>query len=199
MKSVLVAIWVILFVVIVAGIYYYSTYNTLLKADKGIEKKWETLNSYLEKKADVIINIKGFMMKMNEDNSTQDFGFVDDAVKRIAEAKTKKEKMEAARVLEDATSKMLSFIEKYPQLKANDNFTKMIDKLEEIDKDLKDAIKEYNELISKYNKRLSKFPLSVIAPKMGFKPKEMFKIDASQKKIDKDSTSIWFELCVRLS
>ncbi|WP_022670267.1 LemA family protein [Hippea alviniae] len=200
MKSVLAVIWVILFIVIMVGLYYYSTYNNLSKTNADIEKKWETLNLYLNDKAEILMKIKDFMVNANSDNNTQDFSFLDSAVKVLKSAKTKQEKIKAADELEKAASKLLSMVENYPQLKVNDKFTQMLTKLENIDNKIEKAKAEYNSLVKDFNKRLNKFPLNLIASKMGFKVKKLFSFKSATKEKQRRNLTLWeIEKCAKFS
>jgi LemA protein len=73
-------------------------------------------------------------------------------------------------------------VEKYPDLKANQNFLELQSQLEGTENRIAVERKRFNDTVQEYNTYLRKFPQSLIAGMMGFEKKGYFESDAAAKK-----------------
>ncbi len=92
-------------------------------------------------------------------------------------AKTQDEKMEAAKGMDSAISRLLMVSENYPQLKSNENFLALQSQLEGTENRIAVERMRYNENVRDYNTRLKKMPGSIIAGMYGFEPKLYFEAE----------------------
>ena len=73
-----------------------------------------------------------------------------------------------------ALSRLLVTVEKYPDLKANENFKELQAQLEGTENRISVARRDYNEAARKYNTTLRSFPKNILAGMFGFEKKAYF-------------------------
>ena len=84
--------------------------------------------------------------------------------------------------LSSALSRLLVTIERYPELKANQNFLKLQDELTSTENTIQTARTRYNEAIKPYNNHVKKFPNSILAGLFNFEGKPYFDAEAGAEK-----------------
>jgi LemA protein len=80
---------------------------------------------------------------------------------------------------------LLVVVENYPDLKANQQFTQLMDELAGTENRISVARKDYNDQVAVYNKKIKSFPGALIAGITGFDEKEYFKADPSAQEAPK--------------
>ncbi len=178
-----IAIVVILGLGIVV-IYGVSSYNSLISAEEDVDNKFSQIDNQLKRRADLIPNlvetVKGYAKHEQEaiDSVTQ-------ARAQLAGAKTPEDKADANQQLSGALNRLLVVVEKYPDLKANENFRSLMDSLEGTENRLAVARKDYNDEVAKYNKSVKRFPKSMLAGTFGFEKKPYFEVTNEEKEAPK--------------
>jgi len=74
---------------------------------------------------------------------------------------------------------LLALSEKYPDLKANDQYLRLTSELVNTEDRIQAARRFYNANVRDYNTRIEVFPSSLIAGAFGFKPEEFFEVEDS--------------------
>jgi LemA protein len=95
---------------------------------------------------------------------------------------TLKQFQEAQGGLTSALSKLLVTVEKYPDLKANQNFLELQSQLEGTENRIKVARDEFNESVKTYNVKVKKFPNNLFAGIFGFRSRPYFEAEAGSDK-----------------
>ncbi|AEA33735.1 LemA family protein [Hippea maritima] len=181
MKGVLGVIVFLLFLVIAAGMYYYSTYNKLIKLKESVDAAWSDVDVQLKRRADLIPNLVN-TVKGYAQHEKEIFEYVAKARANLLNAKTPRDEIRASNQLEGAIGRLLLIVEKYPELKANEEFTRLMDNLEGTENRIAVARKRYNDAVRVYNTTIKSFPKSIIASKMGFKPAVYFRVENPKEK-----------------
>ena len=83
--------------------------------------------------------------------------------------------------LSDDINKLMALAEAYPELKANENYLDLSNKLTEIEEDIANSRKYYNGSVRIYNNKVEMFPSNIIAKIFGFKSEKMFGISEDEK------------------
>ena len=78
-----------------------------------------------------------------------------------------------------ALGRLLVTMEKYPDLKANQNFLKLQGELTEIENKISFARQFYNDAVQKYNVYVKRFPSNIVASMFKFKEEKFFEVDNS--------------------
>jgi LemA protein len=85
---------------------------------------------------------------------------------------------QAARGLEAVLSRLLLVVERYPELKSNQNFLRLQDQLEGTENRISVERRRYNLAVKEYNVAIRRFPTNLLASMFGFTRMELFEADA---------------------
>lgn len=169
-------------IIAIAVMWCVSGYNRLVSMDEGVQNKWADVETQYQRRADLIPNlvntVKGYAAHEKET--------LESVVKARSEATSVKidpsnmtaEQMaqyqNAQNGVTSALSKLLLVVEKYPDLKANQNFQELQSQLEGTENRIAVARRDYNAVAKEYNTAVRKFPKNILAGMFGFEKKEYF-------------------------
>ena len=152
---------------------FISVNNNLITLEENIESQMANIDSKLQRRNDLIPNVvsavKGAMKQ-----ETEVFTAIADARSKMAGAKTDNEKFEASNELSSAISRLLVVKESYPELKSNEQVSKLITELEGSENRISVERDKYNSAVKDYNTAIIKFPNSLVANIAGHDKKEYF-------------------------
>lgn len=166
----------VVLVVVVAVAISASSYNNLVRANENINGLWAEVENQLQRRYDLIPRlvetVKGYASHERE------------VFSNIAEARAKlasgglapEERVEAANQMESALARLLVVVERYPDLKANENFRALMDELTGTESRLAVARMRFNEATRAYNTSVKSFPTMIFARVFGFKERAYFEI-----------------------
>jgi LemA protein len=180
-KTALITVAIVL--VLVLGFYAYitGTYNSLVSLNQEVKAAWAQVENQLQRRMDLIPNyveaVKGYAKHEREV-----FIEVTKARSQVAGAATPSQKIEGNNQLTAALSRLLLVVERYPDLKANQNFIRLQDELAGTENRIAVERMRYNEAVEKYNKLVLRFPSSIIARMSGFTEAPYFKAPEEAKK-----------------
>ena len=161
-----------------------GTYNTLVRLDEGIKGAWAQVENQLQRRYDLIPNyvetVKGYARHEKEV-----FLRVTEARSKVGSATNIKEKIGANNELSSALSRLLFVVERYPDLKANQNFIRLQDELAGTENRISVERRRYNESVKTYNVKIRSFPTNILAGMFGFTKAEFFKVAAIAKEVPK--------------
>ncbi|MEP2023014.1 MAG: LemA family protein [Reichenbachiella sp.] len=177
---------IILGVVAVALIWAYSSftgkYNNMVAMDEGVTAQWANVETQYQRRADLIPNlvstVKGYAAHEKETleavvqarakatSTTIDAGNLN--------AASMQQFQEAQSGLSSALSRLLVTVEKYPDLKANQNFLELQAQLEGTENRIAVERRRFNESVQGYNTYIRKFPNTIFAGWFGFEKKTAF-------------------------
>ena len=173
MRRLLITFGILILVVIIIGGWLKGTYNGLVSADEGVKASWAQVENQLQRRMDLIPNlvetVKGYATHERET-----FQAVTEARAKVAGAGTIPQKIEANQDLGSALSRLLVVLERYPDLKANQNFLRLQDELAGTENRIAVERRRYNETVRDYNVRLRSFPTVLLAGPFGFEKAELF-------------------------
>ncbi len=171
-------IWVILGVVILAAIYYVTTYNGFIRLQNMIEEAFSTMDVYLVKRAELIPNlvntVKGYAKHESET--------LEKVILARNAATSNAEKMAADNQLTDAIKSVFALAESYPELKSNSNFMLLQQQLTDIENDIAKSRKYYNGIVRQYNTKIQTFPSSFIAQSKNFVRQPLFEVSDDRQR-----------------
>ncbi len=177
MKKGLGTIIGILVVLALVFVPLFGSYNGFVNAEENVEQQYSQIENQLQRRADLIPNlvntVKGYAK--HEENV---LGDIADARSRLIGAKTVQEQADADASLSNAISRLLVISENYPELKADKQFTQLMDELAGTENRIAVARKDYNDQVTIYNKKVRQFPGRIVASVFGFEKKEYFKAQA---------------------
>lgn len=156
-------------------------YNSLVSAEENVNQSWAQIDNQLQRRADLIPNlvntVKGY--SIHEKEVLTDIA---NARAQLAGAKTPAEQANADASLSNALSRLLVVVENYPTLKADRQFTQLMDELAGTENRIAVARQDYNTQVAAFNKDIKRFPGSMIAGIGGFEAKEYFKAEPGAAK-----------------
>jgi LemA protein len=174
-------------VVVILLIFFLSikgTYNSLVRLDEGIKGAWAQVENQLQRRYDLIPNyvetVKGYA-KFEKEVLLK----VTEARARVGGAGSVKEKIDANNELSSALSRLLVVVERYPDLKANQNFIRLQDELAGTENRIAVERRRYNEAVREYNVKIRSFPTNILAGIFGFTRAEFFEAPAEAKEAPK--------------
>jgi LemA protein len=148
-------------------------YNALVSDNEAVENSWGEVQVQLQRRNDLIPNlvetVKGFARQEQEVLVR-----VTEARSRVAGARTPEETIAASNQLSSALSRLLVVVERYPELKSNENFLRLQDELAGTENRLAVSRMRYNEAVQRYNTRVKRLPTVIVAKITGFNPRPYF-------------------------
>lgn len=173
-------LWIILAVIILIIIYAFILYNNFISLDNKVKEAFSTMDVYLKKRWDLIPNlvetVKGYA-KYEEETLTK----VTKLRNTVYNKMTNDEKIINNEELSSDVSKIMALKEAYPELKANENFIDLSNKLTKIEDDIANARKYYNGTVRIYNNKVQMFPNNIFAKIFNYKTKRMFEASLEDK------------------
>lgn len=190
-------LWITLAIIAVLLIGGFSwgkgTYNTLVTEDESVKTAWSQVENQYQRRMDLIPNlvntVKGYATHERETLE----GVVSaraEATKTTIDPSNLNEesikKFQAAQgELSSALSRLMMVLERYPDLKANQNFMELQAQLEGTENRISVERKRFNEVAQSYNTKVRSFPTNVLAGMFGFPPKAYFSAEAGAEKAPK--------------
>jgi LemA protein len=175
---------IILFIAIVAGLALMGTYNRLVKLQQGVDAQWAQVQNVYQRRADLIPNLVNTVQgAANFEKSTlteitnarASVGRVQlDPNKAPTDAAQLEQFQAAQGQLSNALSRLLVVSERYPELRANQNFLGLQAQLEGTENRISVERNKFNEAVQSYNTAVMTFPTKLFAGMFGFSPRPFF-------------------------
>ena len=160
------------------------SYNRFVSEEEAVKTQWAQVESQLQRRNDLIPNLvettKGFAQ--HEESVFKDIA---DARSQLLSAKSPEETISAANRQTSALGRLLAVVENYPQLKANEQFNRLMDELAGTENRLAVARQRYNEAVQQYNTSRRQFPANITAKMFSFKDYPFFEAPADAKQAPK--------------
>ena len=175
---------VTLIVVIVIGIVLVigtgiGIYNSIVTLRNRVDNSWHQIDVQLRKRYDLIPNlvetVKGYAAHEKETLEK-----VISARKMGIEAATVKDQAQAENVLTDTLKSLFALSERYPNLKADAHFARLMEQLNGIESNIAYARQFYNDTVMKFNTRIQTFPGNIFARMFSFTGKDYFEIEEEE-------------------
>jgi LemA protein len=176
MKKGLVVVGIIIAAIVLVGVMLMSSYNNFVTLEENVDQSYAQIENQLQRRLDLIPNLVN-TVKGYASHEKEVIASISDARARLAGAKTVEEEATANAELTSALSRLLVVVENYPNLKADQQFTQLMDELSGTENRISVARKDYNDQVAVYNKKVKQFPGAIIAGITGFDEKEYFTAD----------------------
>lgn len=186
MKKTLIIVGVILLLVI----YVASSYNGLVAKNEDAKTSWSNVESSYQRRNDLI----GNLVKTVQGAADFEKGTLTEVI--VARAKATAVTIDPTNITPDqlaqfqkvqdglkgSLSKLLVSVERYPDLKANQNFLELQSQLEGTENRINVARDRFNETVNVYNKATKTFPSVIVAKMFGFDEMARFKAEEGAEK-----------------
>lgn len=160
-------------IVVVIALAIIGTYNSLVRANEGVNAAWAQVENQYQRRFDLIPNLVESVKGILKQEQTV-FGELAQARTQYAGAKSTDEKVAAANQLESGLARLLVIVENYPQLKSSENIQTLMAQLEGTENRVSVERGRFNELVKTYNIKVKTFPTNLVAGWFGFGPRTLF-------------------------
>jgi len=184
-KGTIITIVVIVVLGLIGYNFFAGSYNKMVEQREGINRQWAQVETQYQRRADLIPNLVNTVKGYAE--------FEQQTLTQVIEARAKATSVnidasnlntqsmaqfqEAQGELNSALSRLLVTVERYPDLKANQNFLELQAQLEGTENRIQVARDRYNETARTYNTFIKQFPKNMLAGMYGFEDYPYFTAD----------------------
>lgn len=174
------ATWILVGVLVVLGLFLWFTYNALVTLKVRVDEAWSDITVQLKRRADLIPNLVS-TVKGYAKHEKGVFEEVTKARTEVMNAKTPKDAAKADNMLEEALKSIFAVAEAYPDLKASTNFSELQAELVDTEDKIQAARRFYNSGVRDLNIKIQQFPTNLFAGMLGFKSREFFDVEESER------------------
>ncbi len=173
----------LVFILVVAALVFYtvSIYNSLVRLRNDIDKAWANIDILLKERHDelpkLIATCKGYMQY-----EQKTFEAVTEARSAYQKATTVPEKAQADNMVTGALKSLFAVAENYPDLKANNNFMQLQQRITEHEERIADRREFFNDSVNVYNIRIQQVPDVFLARMMHLDPRDLFRAADEDRK-----------------
>lgn len=183
---------ILLFAAFVIGLFLMGRYNSLVKLQTNVDQKWAQVQNVYQRRADLIPNLvntvsgaanfeKSTIVEVT--NARASVGQVKIDPNKAPTDPAQLEQFQAAQgQLSNALSRLLVVVERYPELKANQNFLTLQAQLEGTENRISVERGNFNEAVQEYNVAVRTFPTNLVAGFFGFAQKPFFSAQPGAEK-----------------
>jgi len=189
-KALLITLGVIVLIVLFGALVFGGVYNNLVTKEEGVTSAWAQVENVYQRRLDLVPNlvatVKGYAAHEKETlqnvvNARAKIGQMNVSPSVINDPGQLAKFQEAQTQMTSALSRLLVVVEKYPDLKASQNFLALQTQLEGTENRITVERKRFNEAAQDFNAFRRRFPNVVVAGIMGFKNKAYFQADQDAK------------------
>lgn len=174
----------LLLALIIFGGYFVSVRNKVVTLDEQVNQTWAQVQSQYQRRFDLIPNlVRTVQGAANFEKSTLEA--VVNARARVGQVQLPSnaptdpaalQQFEAAQQgLTNALSRLLVVVERYPELKSNQNFLELQSQLEGTENRIAVERHRFNQSVQQFNTAIRRFPANLVARLSGFTPRPYFK------------------------
>lgn len=173
----------LLFVLI---LFFGIKYNGLVKKEENVKKAWAQVETVYQRRADLIPNLVN-TVKGVADYEQETLTAVTNARASANSVKVDPEHLnqesfdafnKAQTNLSSSLGRLMVVMERYPELKATQNFSELQQQLEGTENRISVERHKYNEVVNEYNSTRKRFPTNIVAGMFGFEEMPYYKADA---------------------
>ena len=157
-------------------------YNQMVAMKEGLDAAWAQVENQLQRRNDLIPNL----VEVTRGYATHErevFERIADARAKLIAGGSRDERIAAANEMTGALGRLLALAERYPDLKANEQFARLSDELAGTENRIAVERMRYNDKVREYNAYIKSFPAVVYAGPFGFKPERYFEAPEEAKKV----------------
>jgi len=172
-----------LVVLVVIAAYAVMVYNGLVNVKHGVSKAWANIDVLLKQRHDEIPKLVEVCKQYRQ--------FEQETLERVIRARNMvqaaREKQDVGALgsaeagLRSSLGNLFAIAEAYPELKTNENFMQLQNRITQLENGIADRRELYNEAVNINNVRIEQFPDVVIAGMFNFPPAKLLEFDAVEK------------------
>ena len=176
-------------VIVLLAIWGISKYNGLVTIDQNVKNKWSQVENQYQRRSDLIPNLVN-VVKGYASHERETLESVISARSKATSTTINANDMDEAALqrfqqsqdaLSSALSRLMVVVEKYPDLKANEQFRDLSSQLEGTENRIATARRDFNDAAQDYNTKRNKFPTVIVAGLAGFRERPYFTAQAGSE------------------
>jgi LemA protein len=175
LPATIAVIAVIFGIVIIVVLIAIGIYNSIVSLRNQVDNSWSQIDVQLRKRYDLIPNlvetVKGYAKHERETLEK-----VISARQMGLDAKTVKDQAKAENMITDTLKSLFALSENYPNLKADQHFSRLMEQLNGIESNIAYSRQFYNDMVMKLNTRIQTFPGNMFARMFNFTTRDYFEI-----------------------
>lgn len=185
MKKNTVSIAIIIGIIMIMGIWIGSSYNTLVQRDEACLKQWSNVETQYQRRLDLIPNlvntVKGYASHEKETLTevTQARNLASNA--KVDPNNITQESLDNYQAsqtqLKSSLDRLMVVVERYPDLKANENFIELQSQLEGTENRIAKQRHDFAKIVNEYNSMIRRFPTNIIADMFSFERRAYFEAE----------------------
>jgi LemA protein len=183
--------WVIIAIIVVAGLWLVMTYNGLVGLRQRCRQAFSDIDVQLKQRHDLVPNlvetVKGYAA--HEKGTLE---AVIQARNAAVSAQGPAAQAAAEGALQGALRQLFALSEAYPDLKANQNFQQLQTELSDLENKIAASRRFFNNTAAEYNATRESFPAVLFAQSMGFSTQEFFNLDEAERKAVSSAPQVKF-------
>ncbi|MDH4267478.1 MAG: LemA family protein [Deltaproteobacteria bacterium] len=172
---------VIIGVLVIGG---FGIYNGLVSAQEEAKTAWAQVENQYQRRADLIPNlvetVKGYAKQ--EKSILEEVTRLRSQWGEARQSGNINKTLAAVQGLESALARLMVVVERYPELKSNQNFIKLQDQLEGTENRISVERRRFNQSVLNYNRKIRTFPGAFFAGPFGFERISLFEAEEPAKK-----------------
>jgi LemA protein len=193
MKRSFIIIGVIVVLVFILYRFFSGTYNNMVQREELVTSQWSQVENVYQRRLDLIPNLVA-SVKGAADFERGTLTAVIEARANATQVKVDPKNLTAEQLskfqqsqgeLSAALGRLMVVVERYPELKANQNFLELQAQLEGTENRIAVERQKFNEVVQDYNRYIRSFPQTLLAGMYGFEQKAYFTADAGAEKAPK--------------
>lgn len=169
-------LWVILIILAIILIWIAAVFNRLVRLKNQTNEAWSDIDVQLKRRYDLIPNlvetVKGY--------AKHEKGLLEEVTKARTEAMSAKSFEDRAakeNQLSETLKSLFAVAENYPNLKANENFSKLQDELTDTEDKIEAARRFYNGNVRDFNIAIESFPSNIVAGMFNYEKRQLFQLE----------------------
>ncbi len=173
--------WVVLGILLVGVLWIIVMFNGLVRSRQEVQSAWSQIDVQLKRRHDLIPNVvesvKGYI--------SHERGTLESVIKARTQAVSATglaDKAQAENMLTQTLRSLFAVVEKYPDLKANQNVLALQEELTSTENKISFARQFYNDQAMRLNTMIQSAPTNIVANATGFKTAEFFQLEAAAER-----------------
>jgi LemA protein len=179
----MIAVLVIAGIVVVLLFYFVFIFNGLVRLRNQVKNAWAQIDVQLKRRHDLIPNlVQTVQSYMHYERATLEAVTKARNVAQQAIGQGVGAQAKAEGELSGVLTRLLAVVERYPDLKANQNFLALQEQLTSTENKIGFSRQFYNDAVLRYNNKIQMLPSNIVAGTTGFKQSEFFEVKEGEER-----------------
>lgn len=181
-RTTIIILVVVLAIILLPIMFLAGSYNDLASLDEEVNGSWAQVENQLKRRADLIPNLVSTVQGFADQEKDVLIG-VTEARSKVMKADSPQEAASANSELTTALQGLNVVVERYPELKSNENFIQLQDELAGTENRIAVSRKDYNDSAKVLNTKIRRFPTNIVAGIFGIDKREYFEVSEADQEL----------------